>query len=212
MFPRLSPDGQMLAWMESSHPNMPWDRISIWVGKISDDGRFWSFAGCFLCFDELQLGVDTNCYITPSDLLNTPMNVQQDRYGDKYNSISCFRFTGDSLVVHHTCVKMEKIGICLHAYTYRSIRNSSCVAGDDDIVESATEPKWSPKGCWGKGASLRPMDAEFATPFWAFGFSSYAFIGNSGDQIVCTYRFLSLVQSCHWILLLLAAIRQKGFQ
>ncbi|BBN00021.1 hypothetical protein MPTK1_1g25790 [Marchantia polymorpha subsp. ruderalis] len=37
-YPRLSPDGKKISWMEWSHPNMPWDRASIWVGDISSHG------------------------------------------------------------------------------------------------------------------------------------------------------------------------------
>lgn len=127
MFPRLSPDGQMLAWMEWCHPNMPWDRTSIWVGKVSDEG---------------------------------------------------------------------------------GITNPICIAGGDvGIVEAPTEPKWSPNGelifvsdrgsgfwnlySWGVGKKVQalcPLEAEFARPAWVFGISSFAFFGNSGTQIVCTYR------------------------
>ncbi|KAG0606218.1 hypothetical protein M758_9G123100 [Ceratodon purpureus] len=127
MFPRLSPDGQMLAWMEWCHPNMPWDRTSIWVGKVSDDG---------------------------------------------------------------------------------GITNPVCIAGgDESIVEAPTEPKWSPNGdlifasdrgsgywnlySWGVGKKVQalcPLEAEFARPPWVFGISSFAFFGESGTQIVCTYR------------------------
>ncbi|KVI00013.1 hypothetical protein Ccrd_021758 [Cynara cardunculus var. scolymus] len=37
-FPRLDPKGKRLAWIEWSHPNMPWDRSELWVGYISDTG------------------------------------------------------------------------------------------------------------------------------------------------------------------------------
>ncbi|KAJ7536995.1 hypothetical protein O6H91_12G091700 [Diphasiastrum complanatum] len=37
-FPRISPDGEKLAWIEWSHPNMPWDSAALWVGQISVDG------------------------------------------------------------------------------------------------------------------------------------------------------------------------------
>lgn len=37
-FPRLDPEGKRMAWIEWSHPNMPWDRSQLWVGYISDKG------------------------------------------------------------------------------------------------------------------------------------------------------------------------------
>ncbi len=36
--PRLSPDGSTLAWLEWSHPNMPWDGTELRVASIAADG------------------------------------------------------------------------------------------------------------------------------------------------------------------------------
>lgn len=36
--PRLSPDGNYLAWLTWNHPNMPWDYTELWLGKIMADG------------------------------------------------------------------------------------------------------------------------------------------------------------------------------
>ena len=36
--PRLSPDGSRLAWLEWSHPNMPWIGCELWVAEIVADG------------------------------------------------------------------------------------------------------------------------------------------------------------------------------
>ncbi|KAL4560566.1 hypothetical protein LXL04_032719 [Taraxacum kok-saghyz] len=40
-FPRLDPAGKRLAWIEWSHPNMPWDKSELWVGYISDTGDIY---------------------------------------------------------------------------------------------------------------------------------------------------------------------------
>nr|XP_043610581.1 uncharacterized protein LOC122582273 [Erigeron canadensis] len=40
-FPRLDYEGKRLAWIEWSHPNMPWDRSELWVGYISDTGDMY---------------------------------------------------------------------------------------------------------------------------------------------------------------------------
>ncbi|KAI3687976.1 hypothetical protein L1987_81682 [Smallanthus sonchifolius] len=40
-FPRLDPEGKRMAWIEWSHPNMPWDRSQLWVGYISDNGDIY---------------------------------------------------------------------------------------------------------------------------------------------------------------------------
>lgn len=37
-FPRLSPDGRQLAWIEWNHPSMPWDRTTLKVAAMQDDG------------------------------------------------------------------------------------------------------------------------------------------------------------------------------
>jgi hypothetical protein len=36
--PRISPDGDRLAWLSWNHPNMPWVATEAWVGEISSDG------------------------------------------------------------------------------------------------------------------------------------------------------------------------------
>ncbi|URE38638.1 Dienelactone hydrolase family [Musa troglodytarum] len=108
-FPRVDPSGKRIAWIEWSHPSMPWDKAELWVGYFSENGE---------------------------------------------------------------------------------LSKRICVAGGDPtIVESPTEPKWSPKGK-NKVVAVYPFNAEFTRPLWVFGISSYDFIGKDGenDNIVCTYR------------------------
>jgi dipeptidyl aminopeptidase/acylaminoacyl peptidase len=37
--PRLSEDGNRLAWLTWNHPNMPWDGTELWVGELDGAGR-----------------------------------------------------------------------------------------------------------------------------------------------------------------------------
>ncbi len=80
--------------------------------------------------------------------------------------------------------------------------DGQCIAGS--ATESITQPEWSPDGSalyfisdrtgwwnlyrWrdGKTEPVCPMQAEFATPQWVFGMSSYAFV--DADRIVCAYN------------------------
>ncbi len=36
--PRLSPDGNRLAWLSWNHPHMPWDSSELWLSHINEDG------------------------------------------------------------------------------------------------------------------------------------------------------------------------------
>ena len=40
--PKLSPDGNRVAWMTWNHPNMPWDGTELWVSELDRDGHVTS--------------------------------------------------------------------------------------------------------------------------------------------------------------------------
>ncbi|MCL7025642.1 hypothetical protein MKW94_024413, partial [Papaver nudicaule] len=91
------------------------------------------------------------------------------------------------------------------------ISRKICVAGGDPtLIESPSEPKWSPKGelffvtdrkngFWNlykwiehknEVVSLYSIDAEFTKPFWVFGVCSYDFVQSNENKnlIACNYR------------------------
>ncbi|HET7419374.1 MAG TPA: S9 family peptidase [Candidatus Dormibacteraeota bacterium] len=37
--PKLSPDGERMAWQTWNHPNMPWDGSEVWIGELDREGR-----------------------------------------------------------------------------------------------------------------------------------------------------------------------------
>ena len=36
-YPRISPDGKQLCWIEWQHPNMPWDCTQLWLASLTDN-------------------------------------------------------------------------------------------------------------------------------------------------------------------------------
>ncbi|HEU5061943.1 MAG TPA: S9 family peptidase [Solirubrobacterales bacterium] len=44
-FPRISPDGEWLAWTCWDHPNMPWDGTELWLAPLADSGEERLIAG-----------------------------------------------------------------------------------------------------------------------------------------------------------------------
>lgn len=106
-YPRISPDGKSLCWIEWNHPNMPWDRTQLWQADI-----------------------------------------------------------------HNHCLENKRL-----------------IAGGDGL-EAIFQPQWSPdnrlyyvsdRNNWWNIYSadhgvIVDMPAEFATPLWQFGMSTYDFI------------------------------------
>ncbi|MGH7903618.1 MAG: S9 family peptidase [Candidatus Dormibacteraceae bacterium] len=41
-FPRISPDGALIAWTEWDHPNLPWNGTELWLGELAADGSIAS--------------------------------------------------------------------------------------------------------------------------------------------------------------------------
>ncbi len=124
--PRLSPDGQTLAWLSWNHPNLPWDGTELWTAQVTEAGR-----------------------------LSAPKKITggtaESVFGPQWSPDGVLYFVSD------------------RASWWNLYRQ-----GDNGV-----EP-------------LFPLNAEFATPQWVFGMSTYTFL--SAERLVCTYTQRGLWQ------------------
>ncbi|KAF3446696.1 hypothetical protein FNV43_RR11876 [Rhamnella rubrinervis] len=58
-YPRLDTRGERIAWIEWSHPNMPWDKSELWVGYINDNGK--------ICKRICVAGIDPSIVESPTE-------------------------------------------------------------------------------------------------------------------------------------------------
>ncbi len=59
-YPRISPDGQQLCWIEWQHPNMPWDSTQLWTAKLDTAGALNDKLNDKLSDKTLVAGGDNN--------------------------------------------------------------------------------------------------------------------------------------------------------
>ncbi len=124
--PRLSPDGQTLAWLSWNHPLLPWDGTELWTAQVTDSGRLTA----------------------PKKITG---GTDESVFGPQWSPDGVLYFVSD------------------RASWWNLYRQ-----GDNGV-----EP-------------LFPLNAEFATPQWVFGMSTYTFLG--AQRLVCTYTQRGLWQ------------------
>lgn len=122
--------------------------------------------------------------------------------GADFYSNPTLNSNGDQLAFlrwHHPNLPWDGTELCQASLNEQGeITEITQVAGGDN--ESIFQPQWSPQGelyyvsdrnnWWnlyklGQDTPLWKKDAEFATPQWVFGMSTYGFI--SAEEILCTY-------------------------
>lgn len=117
--PRLSPEGNRVAWLAWNHPNMPWDGCELWVGELGEDGTFEQWL--------LVAGGPGESIFQPEWSADGGLYFVSDRSG------------------------------WWNLYRWRN-----------EQVERVTD-----------------AEAEFGTPQWVFGMSTYDFAGDG--QVFCTF-------------------------
>ncbi|USD23224.1 S9 family peptidase [Microbulbifer variabilis] len=132
--------------------------------------------------------------------LTTPPRVLVE--GADFYSNPTLNSSGDQLSFlrwHHPNLPWDGTELCLATLSDQGeVSEVTQVAGGDN--ESIFQPQWSPLGelyyvsdrnnWWnlcklGQDTPLWKKEAEFATPQWVFGMSTYGFI--SAEEILCTY-------------------------
>lgn len=75
--PTLSNDGQYLAWLEWSFPDMPWDHTRLMAGRIARNGELTDVA--------LVAGQEPEALFQPAFALNDELHVVSDRRDGRWN-------------------------------------------------------------------------------------------------------------------------------
>ncbi|CAI7743117.1 unnamed protein product [Closterium sp. NIES-54] len=183
--PRLSPDGRQLAWMEWSHPHMPWERSRVMVGTFDDDGLLTSV--------QSAAGTDAAIIEAPMEPLWSPQ-------------VQCYMVTHVS--------EMRWLGItlgsersrCRHARsTHRALSPlpspvslsplpNPLLPGELYFLSDRHSGfwalhRWNPSSGTAEAVADMPehdgagLLVEVGGPLWVFGNASYAFIPGTSHHV-----------------------------
>jgi dipeptidyl aminopeptidase/acylaminoacyl peptidase len=130
-FPRLSPDGDRLAWTTWDHPRMPWDGTELHVARVDDDGG--------LAAERTVAGGPEESVFQPEWGPDGELYAVSDRTG----WWNLYRLAGAA-----------------------DVGATGAGSGNGGAGDAATvEPQ-----------PVREEAAEYGTPQWVFGLSTYAFL------------------------------------
>jgi len=135
-FPRLSPDGDRLAWTTWDHPQMPWDGTELRVADVGPDGT--------LADARTVLGGPEESVFQPSWGPDGDLFAVSDRTG---------------------------------WWNLYRVPDTGAGAGDDTGEDPAADEHPDPD-------PLHPAEAEFGTPQWTLGLSTYAHLGDGRIAVV----------------------------
>ncbi|MBF2076980.1 MAG: S9 family peptidase [Synechococcales cyanobacterium T60_A2020_003] len=126
--PRLSPDGQFLAWITWDHPNMPWDGTDLWVAPVQADGTLGKATHI--------AGGTAESIFQPEWSPDGVLYFVSDRTG----WWNLYRWTGDS--VEPLCPKDAEFGLPhwvfrMSTYGFESAASLICTYVEDGIQHLA---------------------------------------------------------------------------
>ncbi len=145
--PRLSPDGNRLAWICWDHPNMPWDGTELWVADLGGDSRLGNA--------RRVAGGPTESIFQPEWSLDGQLHFVSDRTG----WWNLYRWTGSGEEAEALCPMEAECGQGFWQFgmaTYGFV-------GDGEIVMAVAEDgEWRLHRLPADGDSLQAIDLPFA--------------------------------------------------
>ncbi len=176
--PRISPDGNKLAWLSWNHPNLPWDGTQLWVAQIIHHDGSLGEAEC------IAGGVDESIF-QPQWSPDGILYFVSDRSG----WWNLYRFLPPQTPLSKGGLKETESPLTKGGLkeTESPLSKEGLKETESPLSKEGLKETESPltKGGPGGVESLWEMEAEFGLPQWVFGMSTYGF--ESGDNLICTY-------------------------
>ncbi|GAB4134511.1 MAG: S9 family peptidase [Cyanobacteria bacterium J069] len=149
-YPRLSPDGSRLCWIDWNHPNMPWDGTTLWVTTVNADG---------------SLGEPQNLIGSEAESIFQPeWSPDGELYfvSDRTNWWNLYRWNFDTATPEPLCPKASEFGLPLWVFGMTTYGFESA----DSLICTYSE------GGVSKLARLHPRTlvlTEIPTPYTSIG-------------------------------------------
>ena len=127
--PRLSPDGEYLAWLSWNHPHMPWDSSYLWLAKLNEDGS--------VIEPKLVAGGQTESICEPKWGNDGTLYFSSDR--TNWWNLYRYRIGGKSEILHQMSAEFAYPHWVFGLSTY-------ALVGDEQLICT-----YSAEGCWHLG-------------------------------------------------------------
>jgi len=176
--PALSPDGSKLAWLSWNHPDMPWDSTTLWVADVDAAGVLGqpiAIAG----------GEDESIF-QPQWSPDGRLFFVSDR-NNWWNLYAC-ALTGSVAELGASSISNPATDPVIKPVIKPAI--DPVIDPLIDPITQASNPESNPANDpvtpqHSAIVAVYPIEAEFATPQWVFGMSTYGFTATG--QLLCTY-------------------------
>lgn len=157
--PRLSPDGNRLAWICWDHPNMPWDGTELWVADLGGDSRLGNARRI--------AGGPAESIFQPEWSPDGELHFVSDRTG----WWNLYRWAGKGGETEALCPMQAECG---QGFWQFGMATYGFVGGGDIVMAVVDEGEWGLHRLVAGAGSLKPIDLPFA---------DYYGVRSNGDRV-----------------------------